>query len=99
MDDSNPVASNLQMFFGDEDEDAVAVQELSLQLGRHPDSARDLCEAWDEVLRRRDADAARSLVEDFANRDVQGSGHRALDWLATIYEQLEPLWRSVGRQS
>ena len=96
MDDTHPVAWYLEQFFGDEPDDAVAVLELSQQLGDQPELARRLQGAWADVLERRDADAAVALVERFANRDVGASPARALEWLTKLYERLQPLWKGVA---
>jgi hypothetical protein len=97
MDDSHPLASTLQMFFWDEPDDDVAIDALSQQLSRQPYLLRSLHRAWREVLEARDPEDARTLVEVFANRDVQGSGQRAYEWLATAYDRLQPLWAQVER--
>jgi hypothetical protein len=95
MDDSHPVASSLQQFFGDEQDDGPAVAALASQLADHPALAVRLRDAWQAVIAGGDGEEARALVEDFANRDMSTSGDRARAWLHAIYAKLEPLWQTL----
>jgi hypothetical protein len=92
MDDSNPVASYLQQFFGDEEDDAAAVAALTAQLADQPALARGLRDAWQAMNANAADEDVRALVEEFANRDVGGSVERARRWLEATYAALEPLW-------
>jgi hypothetical protein len=96
MDDSHPVASYLPQFFGDEQDDEVAVAALTTQLAEQPALAIRLLDAWQAVIAGGDGEAARALVEDFANRDMSASGDRSRAWLRATYAKLESLRRIGG---
>jgi hypothetical protein len=95
MDDSHPVASALQQFFGDEPDDEAATGALASQLADHPALAVRLRDAWQAVMAKSDGEEARALVEDFANRDMRAAGDRAQAWLRVTYANLQSLWQTL----
>jgi hypothetical protein len=88
MDDSNPVASALQLCFGDEEDDEAAYEALVTQLSLYPALSARFRAALDQLLATGDEAEATSAVEAFANRDLRGSGREALAWLGALRDRL-----------
>jgi hypothetical protein len=88
MDDSNPVASTLQLCFGDEADDEAAYQALVKQLSFYPKLSARFRAALDQLVASGDEAEATSAVEEFANRDMRGSGRAALAWLDALRDRL-----------
>jgi hypothetical protein len=88
MDDDHPIAFLLRMCFGDEEDDAAATEELRRQMTVYREQSKRFRAELTAILDERDETEALAAVEEFANRDVQGSGQRALDWLRALDRRL-----------